>query len=200
MWNEGKLFDRYLRTHDDDPNETIQITLSKHSIKSSHRPSIEVKWDGKVIKEIHFDVEVELDIDGAVVEIQNGRIKKLKARTCTAKGEFGCEGLTLIRCGGHFPGATVLHWASGAEGHGALLSGDTVQVAPDRRHVSFMYSYPNQIPLAADSVRGVVAALDPFVFDRIYGGWWNLVIREGAKEAVRRSAERYVQAIGAGPS
>ena len=26
------------------------------------------------------------------------------------------EGLTLIRCGGHFEGGTVLHWAGGAEG------------------------------------------------------------------------------------
>src|SRR6202007_2780163 len=38
------------------------------------------------------------------------------------------EGLTLIRCGGHFDGGTVLHWAGGAAGKGALLSGDIIQV------------------------------------------------------------------------
>ena len=32
------------------------------------------------------------------------------------------EGVTLLRCGGHFDGGTVLHWASGAGGKGALLS------------------------------------------------------------------------------
>jgi hypothetical protein len=57
------------------------------------------------------------------------------------------EGLTLIRCGGHFDGGTVLHWAGGATGRGALLAGDIIQVVPDRKHVSFMYSYPNYIPL-----------------------------------------------------
>src|SRR5579871_404480 len=31
-------------------------------------------------------------------------------------------GVTLIRCGGHFDGGTVLHWADGAGGKGALLS------------------------------------------------------------------------------
>ncbi len=31
-------------------------------------------------------------------------------------------GLTLIRCGGHFAGGTVLHWAGGASGQGALLA------------------------------------------------------------------------------
>src|SRR5262249_22746816 len=32
---------------------------------------------------------------------------------------------TLIRCGGHFAGATVLHWGAGAGGKGALFTGDT---------------------------------------------------------------------------
>jgi glyoxylase-like metal-dependent hydrolase (beta-lactamase superfamily II) len=44
------------------------------------------------------------------------------------------DGVTLIRCGGHFAGGTVLHLADGADGRGALLSGDIVQVIrPDRR-------------------------------------------------------------------
>ena len=29
------------------------------------------------------------------------------------------DGLTLIRCGGHFEGGTVLHWPAGADGEGA---------------------------------------------------------------------------------
>ena len=62
------------------------------------------------------------------------------------------EGLTLHRCGGHFEGSTVMLWPEGADGRGVLLSGDTMFVAPDRRHVSFMYSYPNYIPLAASTV------------------------------------------------
>jgi glyoxylase-like metal-dependent hydrolase (beta-lactamase superfamily II) len=45
-------------------------------------------------------------------------------------------GLTLLRLGGHFAGGQVLHWAE----RRLLLSGDIVQVIPDRRYVSFMYS------------------------------------------------------------
>ena len=56
------------------------------------------------------------------------------------------EGVTLIRCGGHFPGSSVLHWAQGAEGQGVLLTGDTLQVRPDKG-LTFMHSYPNLIPL-----------------------------------------------------
>jgi hypothetical protein len=101
----------------------------------------------------------------------------------------------LIRCGGHFPGGTVLHWAAGAEGRGALLSGDILQVVSDRRYVSFMYSYPDLIPLPASAVRRIVAAVEPFQFDRIYGGWWGRAVATDAKAAVARSAERYIAAI-----
>jgi hypothetical protein len=100
------------------------------------------------------------------------------------------DGLTLIRCAGHFEGSAVLHWAQG----GALLTGDTMQVAQDRRFVSFMYSYPNMIPLNKRAVERIVQAVEPFEFDRIYGGWWDYHVVD-AKSALKRSAERYIKAI-----
>lgn len=104
-------------------------------------------------------------------------------------------GVTLVRAGGHFAGGTVLHWAAGAEGRGALLTADIVRVIPDRRFVAFLYSYPNQIPLPAREVERIGAAVEPFAFDRIYGGWRGAVLETGAKEAVRRSVERYRRAV-----
>jgi hypothetical protein len=106
------------------------------------------------------------------------------------------DGLTLIRCGGHFDGGTVLHWAGGAGGRGALLTGDIIQVVADRRHVSFMYSYPNYIPLTASAVTRVVQAVEPFAYERVYGAFWDMVIDQDAKLAVQRSTQRYGQAIG----
>lgn len=103
--------------------------------------------------------------------------------------------LTLICVGGHFPGFQVLHSAEAEHGKGALLTGDQPQVCPDRRYVSFMYSYPNFVPLDAESVRRIVSALEPFSFARLYGAWRNFVVQENAKEALRRSAERYLRAV-----
>lgn len=110
-----------------------------------------------------------------------------------SKGLLG--GLTLIRCGGHFEGGTVLHWPEGSDGKGVLLCGDVIQVVQDRQWVSFMYSYPNFIPLRASSVQRIVEAVEPFEFDRIYGAFWGMVVIEDGKAVVRRSAERYVRAI-----
>ncbi len=106
------------------------------------------------------------------------------------KSIFG--GLTLIRGGGHFEGGTLLHWPEGAGGKGALLSGDIIQVVPDRRWVSFMYSYPNYIPLAPQAVERLVSVVDPFRFDRIYGAFQGMTIASDGKAAVHRSADRYL--------
>jgi hypothetical protein len=102
------------------------------------------------------------------------------------------SGVTLIQCGGHFDGSAVLHWPAAAGERGALLTGDTISVVADRRWVTFMRSYPNYIPLSAAAVGGILKAVEPYSFDRIYGGWWQNDVKEGAREALERSAERYI--------
>ena len=108
------------------------------------------------------------------------------------------DALEFVRLGGHFAGGTVCLWRAGADGRGVVLSGDILQVVSDRNWVSFMWSYPNLIPLPAveiQRIRGVVESLD---FDRIYGAWWDRVIESDAKAKVLRSADRYVEAITRG--
>jgi hypothetical protein len=107
------------------------------------------------------------------------------------------KGLTLIHCGGHFEGGTVLHWSTGAAGGGVLLTGDIVQVVADRRYVSFMRSYPNLIPLGAAAINRIVDAIAPFSFEHIYGAWWKANVLSDAKGALARSADRYLRAIKA---
>ncbi|OEO31881.1 MBL fold metallo-hydrolase [Devosia insulae DS-56] len=104
------------------------------------------------------------------------------------------QGVTLRRSGGHFVGSTVLHWA-GEDGKGVLMTGDTIMVVPDTRWVSFMYSYPNLIPLPAREVNRIVGTVEPFAYDRIYAAWWDRVMAQDAKARVAASAERYVKAI-----
>ena len=101
-------------------------------------------------------------------------------------------GVTVARIGGHFDGASVVHWTAGAGGRGALLTGDTVTVVQDREWVRFMWSYPNLIPLDEATVLDIAHRVEPFAFERVYGGWWGSVVVADGAAAVRRSAERYV--------
>ena len=105
------------------------------------------------------------------------------------------DDVLLIRTGGHFAGGTVMHWRAAAEGRGALLTGDVAMVAMDRRSLSFMYSFPNYIPLNAAAVRRISAAVEPLTFDRVYGAWWSRNIADNAKPAFETSVRRYIAAI-----
>jgi glyoxylase-like metal-dependent hydrolase (beta-lactamase superfamily II) len=99
-------------------------------------------------------------------------------------------GVTLRIVGGHFPGSAVLHFP-GADGRGVLLSGDTIFPGPSERWVTFLRSYPNSVPLSAAVVERVVNSVNDFAYDRMYGNFGQ-PIRSDAREAVRRSADRYV--------
>ncbi len=107
-------------------------------------------------------------------------------------------GLKLVCTGGHFEGFQVLHWPAGAEGRGVLLAGDQPQVAMDPKWVSFMYSYPNMIPLNASAIRRIEATLGAYRFDRLYGAFparGKGIVATDANAVVARSADRYLRAI-----
>ncbi|SEN17322.1 hypothetical protein SAMN05444354_13278 [Stigmatella aurantiaca] len=105
------------------------------------------------------------------------------------------EQVTLIRLGGHFPGGTVLHWSAGADQRGALLSGDIVQVASDTSRVSFLWSYPNMMPLSAGTVRRIAATLAPWRFERVYGAFPGREVLQRGGDAVASSARRYIELL-----
>jgi len=105
-------------------------------------------------------------------------------------------GITIHRLGGHFPGSTALHWID----RQALFPGDTLLVTFDRKHVSFMWSYPNNVPLPAADVERIGSRLRKLEFASIYSPFWERgEIERNAKEAVEQSVIRQLkgpEAIG----
>lgn len=166
---------------DDETEREVDSRGGLHAIAISHPHyySAMVEWAHR------FDCPVWLHADDREWVMRDDP----KLRFWSGETHDLGDGLTLIRCGGHFAGGTVLHRA------GDLLAGDIVQVIPDRGWVSFMYSFPNFIPLPESEIRSIEAALDPFAFERIYGAWWGTVIPRDGKGIVQRSAQRYVDAL-----
>jgi hypothetical protein len=157
-----------------------------NAISHPHFYSSMVEWAE------HFDAQIFLHAaDRAWVMRESPRIQFWEGTTLLLWDE-----LTLVNCGGHFEGGTVLHWPAGANAKGALLTGDIITVVQDRRYVSFMRSYPNLIPLGPAEINRIRETTEPFSFDQIYGGWWNANVLSDAKAAVARSAERYLRTIG----
>ncbi|MFC0522130.1 hypothetical protein ACFFGV_00815 [Pontibacillus salicampi] len=102
--------------------------------------------------------------------------------------------VTLHRLGGHFKGGAVLLWRSGNHGKGTLLTGDIIQVVADTNWVSFMYSYPNLIPLPAFKVKEIAKKVEDLPFNRLYNAF-HKVVQVDADLAVQRSAQRYIEAL-----
>jgi hypothetical protein len=170
---------------------TIEMIKAMGGIKAiaishPHYYTTMIEWSealGGVPIHLHAADKTWIMRDGPAISLWQGQTKEL------------LPGLTMICAGGHYPGGTVLHWAAGAGGKGALLSGDIVQVVQDNKSVSFMWSFPNFIPLSGPSVEGVVNALKPYAFDRIHGAFTDRTIWSDGKGVMERSAARYLKII-----
>lgn len=99
------------------------------------------------------------------------------------------DGIKIIRCGGHFAGSCVLY---NPANEGSLFVGDTIQVAPDLKTVSFMYSYPNMIPLPKKDILHISKAVEEYRYNAMYGAFGRYILNN-AKDSMRYSVERYLK-------
>lgn len=104
-------------------------------------------------------------------------------------------GVALIRCGGAFDGATVLHWAQGGGGLGALMVGEALPITPSHS-IGFLRSQVNVIPMDAETVLRIGDTLAELPFDVIYGSTWERVVQPGARATLTRAVRRFVDAVG----
>jgi hypothetical protein len=172
---------------DDETARVVEAAGGLHTIAISHPHyySSMVEWADR------FDARILLhEADRAHIMRPSDRIELWSGDRYALDDER-----ELIRLGGHFAGGTVCLWHGGAGGRGALLSGDIVQVVPDRDWVSFMYSYPNLIPLPGSEVERIRGVLETLPFDRIYGAWWHTLVDPDARAKALRSADRYLDAL-----
>jgi glyoxylase-like metal-dependent hydrolase (beta-lactamase superfamily II) len=186
--SEGNILWDCLSLFDDAAADHIRRRggLQYICISHPHYYAAMVEWSrefGNVPIYLHRDDAEWVMRKSPQIEFWSGETKRLLG------------GVKLVRCGGHFPGGTVLYWPAGAEGKGALFTGDIIQVAPDRKHVGFMWSYPNWVPLGPSASKRVAAAVSPHNFDRIYGAFPKLTIATGGKQVIADSLRRHLHAM-----
>ncbi|PYH84110.1 putative metallo-beta-lactamase domain protein [Aspergillus uvarum CBS 121591] len=123
-----------------------------------------------------------------------GRLDLLEAQ--------GQDTLEVIKTGGHFPGSTVLWWRSWR----TLLLADTIGTVPSGiYHVdrlpgtasfTFLWSYPNMIPLPPDEVLKIWKAIEHTDFDSTYGAFVGMHTHGDSKKRILESAKIFVRAMG----
>ncbi|KAJ5887790.1 hypothetical protein N7495_007831 [Penicillium taxi] len=110
----------------------------------------------------------------------------VKRELITETTKLIVPGLTAIKCGGHFPGSLVLHWA---EYQGMLFIADTIVTVPSGLNPSprlpsqstytFMWSIPNMIPMPADDIYLIWKAIRPYKFRKTFGAFNGLTVETG---------------------
>lgn len=114
--------------------------------------------------------------------------------------------VTLVRCGGHFPGSSVLHWHRDSETAqaqapkgAAVFCSDTFMVVLDRKRFTFAYSFPNNIPLPPRDVERIWIQMRNFEWTATFGGWSGRHILLDSRAALLRSARYYIEKEGHSP-
>jgi glyoxylase-like metal-dependent hydrolase (beta-lactamase superfamily II) len=162
------------------------------AISHPHFHSAMVKWS-----EAFGDVPIYIhELNRPFVAWPDSRIRFWSGDELTP-----LPGVRMLRAGRHFEGSALLHFVSSEDGKGVVLSGDTIRVLAGRSWVSFMRSYPNELPLSENLIRQIGRCQASLEFDRIYGAFWDEMIVRDAKQSVEKSLDRYLKALsGAYPA
>lgn len=94
-WVRLRELQEYLDTDKHPHDEVSMVPLAKHSIESSHRPSLELHYRGQKLAELVFDVQLELQMEGFVLKIQDGRIREVEAGSFRGSGTVKCRDQVL---------------------------------------------------------------------------------------------------------
>ncbi|KAK9447999.1 beta-lactamase-like protein [Limtongia smithiae] len=118
-------------------------------------------------------------------------------------------GISVHRVGGHFDGSLVCAFESptpSRNGKTALLVADSIAVAlsgiGERVRLqgtvsfTFMYSYPNMVPLTPDAVLHIWNAVKNIDFDVVHGGWDGRDVWTNARAKMLESAKIFVRSMG----
>ncbi len=95
-WNKYRFLSKYLDRDKYPPDKTVMLPLAEHTVKSEHRPAIEIYFNDRLIGKINFLVTVAFVLEGLTLKIRGGRIMEILTGSCTGKGAVSCENCLLV--------------------------------------------------------------------------------------------------------
>ena len=96
-WIKFGSLSKFLDREKYPPEEVILVPLAEHTIQSEHHPYIEIMLNDKSLAKINFDVNIEIMLEGALLKIQDGKIKEIMTGTCKGEGSLVCEGYEIVK-------------------------------------------------------------------------------------------------------
>ncbi len=94
-WNKARELRKYRDEAAYPPDEVIVVALSKHKLESQHKPHLELVVADRPVGRLHFQIDLALNIDGAQLTIQGGRIMRIATGKTSGTGTIRCEGVIV---------------------------------------------------------------------------------------------------------
>ena len=94
-WNKARELRKYRDESAYPPDEVIVVALSKHKLESQHKPHLELVVADRPVGRLHFQIDLALNIDGAQLTIQRGRIMRIATGKTSGTGTIRCEGVIV---------------------------------------------------------------------------------------------------------
>lgn len=87
-WSKYQELREYADPKKYPPDESKLVPLGKHTLNVAYSPYLEVLYNGQPFGKLAFDVTLSFELEGFVLTIQNGRIKRVHTGNCKAKGKI----------------------------------------------------------------------------------------------------------------
>ncbi len=96
-WTTRRELKQYLDRSRFPREELVDHALGKHDIQSIHRPKLQIMLDQSPIgAEFEFDVTVALNVEAAILRVQDGRIMHAQIGKVSGSGTIKCEETALF--------------------------------------------------------------------------------------------------------
>ena len=94
-WKSYREVARALEESRKKPGDAVFKPLVKHTVKSTHRPYVEIILDDKSVGKIQFQLDISLTVESASLKIQNGELVSILTGSCQGTIKLSLAGETL---------------------------------------------------------------------------------------------------------
>lgn len=95
-WNKYRELLKYTDKEKYPPDMSVLVPLAEHTIKSEHKPYLEILINEKPAGKIDFNINISLTLKGMILKIQDGKIKEIKTGSCKGKGNVKLEDFVIM--------------------------------------------------------------------------------------------------------
>ena len=95
-WKKYRQLKQYRDPKKYPPDETILVSLTEHTIASSHHPKIEILAEQVLLSRLELTITLSLKLEGILLKVRGGRIREICSGRCLGKGTLECAGVAIL--------------------------------------------------------------------------------------------------------